>query len=129
MYIKKPFEHDEPAISAAERRTIKRRHLIYYLRVWDAVGNRMLGHLADVSSEGFMLVGEEEIPSGQHFELEVHLPSSSDEIETLRFEATSRWSSNDVNKLFFDSGFLFTDISKGTLERIIQLIEDYGFKD
>ncbi|MGD2119261.1 MAG: PilZ domain-containing protein [Chromatiales bacterium] len=129
MYIKKPFEHDEPVISAAERRTIKRRHLIYYLRVWDTASNRLLGHLADVSSEGFMLVGEEKIPSGQDFELEIRLPASADEMEALRFKAMSRWSSNDVNKLFFDSGFLFTDISDATLQRVTGLIDDYGFND
>lgn len=129
MYIKKPFEQDEPVISAAERRTIKRRHLIYYLRVWDTVKNRLLGHLADVSSEGFMLVGEEKIPAGHNFELEIRLPAAADQMQALRFKAMSRWSSNDINKLFFDSGFLFIDITPENLERIVQLIKDYGFND
>ena len=125
MYVKSRF-HDETVISPAEKRTLERRHLMYYLRVWDTQEDKLIGHLADVSSEGFLIVGEAKIDVDKEFQLKMLLPASADSAEPLAFKATSCWSSNDVNKLFFDTGFQFTDISEKTLERLNAIIEEYA---
>jgi len=125
MYVKSRF-HDEPVISPAEKRTLERRHLMYYLRVWDTQEDILIGHLADVSSEGFLIVGENKIDVDKEFQLKMLLPASAGSAEPLEFKATSCWSSNDVNKLFFDTGFQFTDISEKTLKRLNEIIEEYA---
>lgn len=125
MYVKSRF-HDEPVISPAEKRNLERRHLMYYLRVWDIQEDKLIGHLADVSSDGFLIVGENQIEVDREFHLKMLLPASADSAEPLEFEASSCWSSNDVNKLFYDTGFQFTEISEKTRERLNSIIEEYA---
>ena len=125
MYVKSPFT-EEPVISPAEKRTLERRHLMYYLRVWDTKADQLIGHLADVSSEGFLIVGETQLEIDKEFELKMMLPATADSAEPLIFKANSCWSSNDVNKLFYDTGFQFTDISAETRERLNAIIEEYS---
>ena len=125
MYVKSPFTH-EKKISPAEKRHLQRRHLIYYLRVWDTREDKLLGHLADVSTDGIMIVGEAPVESDKEYELKMMLPSVSGDAEPLVFKANSCWSSNDVNQQFYDTGFQFTEISAQTIKRIHDLIDDYG---
>lgn len=125
MYVKSPFTNEQ-SISPAEKRQIERRHLIYYLRVWDTESDRLLGHLADVSTEGLMTVGETPVETEREFDLKMLLPSVTGDAEPLVFKAKSCWSSNDVNQQFYDTGFQFTEISPQTIERIQLLIEEYG---
>ena len=125
MYVKSPFT-DERVISPAEKRSLERRHLMYYLRVWDTQEDKLIGHLADVSSDGFLIVGENRIPVDKEFQLKMMLPASAGSAEPLEFKANSCWSSNDVNKLFYDTGFQFSDISQETLERLNSIIEEYS---
>ncbi len=127
MYVKSRF-HDEPVISPAEKRNLERRHLMYYLRVWDTQEDKLIGHLADVSSDGFLIVGENKIEIGREFQLKMLLPASADSTEPLEFKANSCWSSNDVNKLFYDTGFQFSDISKQTLGRLNDIIDEYSLR-
>lgn len=126
MYVKKPFLDDANELSPAEKRKLERRHLLYYLRIWDANKDQLLGHLADVSTEGFMLVGEDKIPIEKEFQFEMRLPSIAGDQEAISFTAVSCWSSNDVNQMFFDTGFKFTEISQANVKRISDLIADYG---
>jgi len=125
MYVKNPFA-EQAHVTPAEKRQIQRRHLIYYLRIWDKTENNMLGHLADVSTDGFMLVGETPIEVNKEYSLLMRLPSVSGDMNPLEFKASSCWSSNDVNKLFYDTGFQFTAISDETINRIRSLIAEYG---
>ena len=128
MYVKNPFA-DKAVSTPAEKRRIERRHLIYYLRVWDTAEDKLLGHLADVSTEGFMIVGETSVEVENEYALKMLLPSVSGDSEPLKFKARSCWSSNDVNRQFYDTGFQFTEISEQTVERIIDLIKEYGMSD
>jgi len=125
MYVQKPFISNEQ-LSPAEKRNLQRRHLLYYLRLWDTEKNMLLGHVADVSVNGLMLVGEMQIPLNNEYQLEMKLPAAEGKAETLKFKAKSCWSSNDVNNLFFDTGFQFSEISDATVERVKDLIEEYG---
>lgn len=125
MYVKSPFT-EKPTISPAEKRTLERHHLLYYLRVWDIDGDCLIGHLADVSTEGLMVVGEKKLESDKLYKLRMLLPSGAGEADPLEFNATTCWSSNDVNKMFYDTGFQFSDISPDTLGRIKNLIQEYG---
>lgn len=130
MYIKKPFEQDEVVEKApSDRRGIKRRHLIYYLRVWDKASDRVLGHVVDITTEGMMLISEQPIPLQKSFELEVRWQDADKGEQRLPFLAESRWSDNDVNPAFYDVGFKLLEDSKKVLDPIAELIENYGFSD
>lgn len=130
MYIKRPSEHNRTnSRKPDDRRSIKRRHLIFYLRVWETGSERLLGHVVDITTEGMMLIGDKPVPSGQTYTLEVRLPDTEGDLKPLRFTAISRWSDNDVNPDFYDSGFEFLETSPETIDTIRQMVEAYGFQD
>ncbi len=112
-----------------ERRTVLRRHLIYYLRVWDIEKDQLLGHLVDINTDGLMLISEKPIPVKKEFQLELRWNTPEGEAQNLRFAAESRWSNNDVNAVFYDTGFLLKSADEATLEPIKEMIEEYGFVD
>ena len=130
MYIKRPSEHNlANSKKPDDRRGIKRRHLIFYLRVWETGSDRLLGHVVDITTEGMMLIGDAPIPSGREYALEVRLPDTEGELKALHFKAISRWSDNDVNPAFYDSGFEFLEKTPQDIEAIRQMVDAYGFQD
>ena len=145
MFLKNPFEHMTPAVKdGSERRTMKRRHLIYYLRVWDADSGELLGHVVDITTEGLMLISERPLPAGQVYRLEIRWRQPADALDEaapeaeevsemvehcLRFRAETLWSSPDINPDFFDTGLRLCDPEETVLEPIQALIESYGFQD
>jgi hypothetical protein len=131
MYIKRPGEHnpDTHARTPGERRTIKRRHLIFYLRVWELDEDRALGHVVDITAEGMMLISEQPIATDREYSLEVRLPDTEGRPTPMRFRAVCRWCDNDINPAFYDSGFEFLEQGPQDVETIRSLIEEYGFQD
>ncbi len=131
MYTKKPFEHEElPGDDPKDRRTIKRRHLIYYLRVWDSDGGEMIGHVVDITTEGMMLIGEKKLPLHKQFRLEIRWrePSSGQD-QVIAFRAESMWASPDINSEFTDTGLRLLEDADEVLQPIRGLIQRYGFQD
>lgn len=130
MYMKRPREHTQlNSFKPNDRRSIKRRHLIYYLRVWRLDDNTPLGQVIDINAQGMMLIGERLIPTGEKLDLKVHFPNTKDELKSMNFKAICRWSDKDINTAFYDSGFEFIEQSKEKIEKLQGLITDYGFTD
>ncbi len=130
MYIKRPSQHNqENALQPSDRRAIKRRHLIYYLRVWQLDENIPLGHVVDINTEGLMLISDKPIPTGQEMKLEIRLPDPQGELKPVHFTATCRWSDKDINSAFYDSGFEFIEKTPDAIETLQTMIEEYGFTD
>ncbi|WP_321528522.1 PilZ domain-containing protein [Sedimenticola selenatireducens] len=128
MYFGKKYETAPQGNSVAdERRAILRRHLIYYLRVWDTATDKLLGHIVDINTDGLMLISEKQIETGKPFELEIRWQDMEGNPERIRFSAVSRWSNNDINSAFFDTGFQLVDPSEEILEPIRKMIHQYGF--
>ncbi len=44
-----------------EKRKFRRRQIIYYLRVFDQSTDQLLGHLVNITSEGAMIISENQI--------------------------------------------------------------------
>lgn len=131
MYIKRPSEHNHEVSrqKADDRRTIKRRHLIFYLRVWRLDSDQPLGHVVDITAEGMMLISEKPIAVGEEYALEIRLPDTEGALKPMHFRAVCRWSDNDINPVFYDSGFEFLDKQPEDIDTIRSLIEAYGFHD
>ena len=128
MYIKKSLGDKKVELEGVNgRRTIRRRHLIYYLRVWDAETKQLLGHVVDITTEGLMLVSDKPIELNKSFNLEMKWLSSDDEVKRICFEAESRWEDRDVNDSFYDTGFIIMDQAAEVLIPIREVIDEYGF--
>ncbi len=122
-------KHQPKKLDDNDRRTIKRRHLIYYLRVWDLKTDKLLGHIVDINTGGFMLISETQIEPDQSFELEIRWKAPDEQEIQIQFQAVSRWSSNDINPAFFDTGFELMEHVEDVLEPIREMIEEYGFQN
>jgi hypothetical protein len=112
-----------------ERRSVRRRHLLFYLRVFDASTGKLLGHVVDISQEGIMVISEKPVATGHHFALEMDLPSGREVKMRIGFTAKSIWSKKDVNPNFFDTGFQIQEMDPECSEMITELIEMFGFAD
>ena len=110
-------------------RKLKRRHLIYYLRVYDAVKDILIGHIADISTNGIMVMSEQPIPTDQDFVLKMIMPKALEGTKELVFKARSIWSQKDVNPDFYANGFQIHDVNMKDIDLIEYLIDEFGFRD
>lgn len=110
-------------------RTLKRRHLIYYLEVFDEETGKLLGHLVDITTRGIKLISKEPIECGRSFRMRMQLPEGYFKETDLHFEGRSVWSGNDVNPDFYDTGFDVPNLDKDVRTIIIKLVNWLGFND
>ena len=111
------------------RRALKRRHLIYYLEVYDEDSDKFLGHLVDITTQGIKLVSKKPIETEKIFSLRMNLPEGYFDDKVLTFKAKSLWSGNDVNPDFFDTGFMAPNLDPKAKETITDLVNQLGFND
>lgn len=115
--------------SYTEKRVIERRHLVFYLRIFDGMGSRVLGHLVDISARGVMLVCDAPIQINQDFRLRMRLPKDIGGRSELVITATSRWSKPDTNPDFFLVGFQMESLDDEYEGYIKSLIADFSIED
>jgi len=120
---------DTKTVEDINQRKVARRHLIYYLRVYDATTGDLLGNLVDISTRGIMLVSDSALPLNKEALLRMVLPDTVEGSREVEFKAVSRWCKNDVNPDFFDTGFELMDPTSNFLEVVDKLVEDCLFKD
>jgi len=112
-----------------ERRGLKRRHLIYYLRVFDRDLDRLMGHLVDVTSEGVMVISEHPIQAERTYRMGMVLPEGPEGNRQIAFRARSIWCQKDVNPSFYAAGFQLLNLPQKDVETINWLIDEFGFQD
>lgn len=115
--------------SSKNLRKVDRRHLIYYLRVFNREDNQLLGNLVDISTRGIMIVSDKPVKPNQRYSLRMVLPETLEGSREVEFDAESRWCQNDANKDFFDTGFELIDPNYSFLEAVDKLIDDCLFKE
>lgn len=112
-----------------ETRSLKRRHLIYYLEVHDEQTGTLLGHLVDITTGGLKLVSRQPIPVNRDYKLAMTLPDGYFAQKKISFQARSLWSSNDINPDFYDTGFAAPALDLNAKDIILDLVEQLGFND
>lgn len=112
-----------------DKRKVKRRHLIYYLSVFEQDTNRLIGQLVDITTRGFMLTSENSMETGVHLKLRMVLPDVIEGDNHIMFEATSVWCKKDVNPNFWAIGFEYDNVSPKTTAIIDNLIQEFSFLD
>ncbi len=61
-----------------ERRRLKRKRLVYYLKIYDRNTLEIAGHLADLTVHGINMICEQPLESGIVMELKMTLPEEMD---------------------------------------------------
>jgi PilZ domain-containing protein len=112
-----------------EKRRVKRRHLIYYLRVFEKNADQPIGHMVDISAEGMMLISEDPIKTGSVFELKMVLPVEIDGSREIIFSAESKWCREDENPDFYNTGFQLINFSAEHIKITEHLIHKFCFKE
>jgi c-di-GMP-binding flagellar brake protein YcgR len=110
-------------------RQVSRKYLVFYLRVFDGMSSKILGHLVDISEKGIMLVGDNPIPVGEDYRLRMRLPTQMKDHTDIIFTATSRWCKNDANPDFYLVGFQIQEMEATARELIASLIKDFSYNE
>lgn len=113
----------------AEKRKSKRRHLIYYLKVYDRTTGQLIGQIGDITTEGIMLITESPIDPNRLFQFRMLLPEEIEGKKEIYFDAKSLWCNKDINPNFYNVGFKMINISMKQIDIIKNLIYDYSFND
>jgi hypothetical protein len=113
----------------SDRRTLHRRHLIYYLKVFEKGTETLLGHLVDITEEGLMIVSDNKIDEGKLYKMRMLLPREIEGKEEIEFDAKSMWCRPDVNPSLFGVGFKFEYVDTLSRQIIFELIHEFGFSD
>ena len=111
-----------------ERRNLERRHLIYYLRIFDRDTDRAIGRLCDITPEGIMMISENTIETDKLFNLRLVLPEQFWGIEEYAFEAESVWCKPDDIPQFYNTGFKLLDNSEKNKSIFERLIHEFQYQ-
>ncbi|CAN2040334.1 PilZ domain-containing protein [Candidatus Magnetomoraceae bacterium gMMP-15] len=101
-----------------------KRHPIYYLKVIERNTGEIIGHLADISVGGIMLVSNGPVETNKDWEFKIKVPEEVVGRTEIDFEAKSIWCAQDADPDFYNTGFQFLKISPEQLELIDFLIDD-----
>jgi PilZ domain len=112
-----------------ERRKIKRRHLLYYGRIYDDTAQKLLGYLVDITESGFMLLSDEPFPTGETRRFKLEVTEDVGKRPYINFTAKSIWCEPDIDPSHFDVGYEIAEIKPEDKELVLTIIEKYGFRD
>lgn len=114
-------------MSGSERRTQKRRHLFYYLKVFDDLSGRLIGHLVDITPDGVMLIGRDPVRVGAEYRLRLILPEGFSTRQDLVVAARSQWCRRDTNPDYWGIGLRLTEVSQADRSLVETMIYKFGF--
>jgi hypothetical protein len=111
----------------SERRKRGRRSTSLYLRFMNNRTGELVGDLADVSPDGFMLESFKPIPLNTEFSFRIDLPPDISYKGSIVFTAQSRWSKVDsLDTRMYDVGFEIVKIDPGDTQVFQQIFDRYG---
>lgn len=113
-----------------ERRKYTRRNLLYYIPVVESDTRHPIGRMADVSSKGFKLDSEYEIPVDKEFALGLNTTPDIADIAFIGFVARSKWCLADtIEPCQYYVGFDIVDITPHGAEIVQCIVDKYGVQD
>ncbi len=112
-----------------DKRKLKRRHPIYYLKVFDHGTGEHIGHLVDITPEGLLLVSPNPRTIQEVIDMRVELPTVIGGKEELIVKGCCVWCRRDVNPDLYGAGYHFEEIQSDDARIIERLIARFGFND
>ncbi len=110
-----------------ERRKRDRRGFSEYMRLMNENTGELVGHLADISHEGFRLESKRPIPLNSDYAFRIELPSDIAQKPYMVFIARSKWCQPDrIDPTLYDAGFQIVDMNPGDADAFRALFEKYG---
>jgi hypothetical protein len=112
-----------------EGRHEERKQIIYYLRVFDADSGSPLGHVANLSTRGFMVRSELKLKKGKTMRVRLDLPKSMNGPQQLELKTRVKWSRPDLDSDFFKTGLGLMHVSKDDEKTLADLIQNFLYQE
>lgn len=109
-----------------EQRRLKRRHLIYYLRVHDGTSSRVVGHVVDITPHGLKLITDQPVTVQEQLRLRMSFPGMGSSRDELFFDAVCKWCRQDENPAFYLVGFQILNLMPEEAVFIQGMISEFG---
>ncbi len=111
----------------SERRKLSRRNFSYYMRVMDDATGKLIGHLSDISTNGFKLDCQKPIPLKVDFRLRI---DQTDQISTksyMSFSARAVWCQLDqFDPNTYNVGFQIVNMTPSDYDIFLKMFNTYG---
>jgi hypothetical protein len=108
------------------RRKSKRVYLVLSTRVFEHETGKLLGQLANLTSEGTMIIGETQLVVGKVYHLKMKLSKDVFSKDHLDFEARCIWSKPEmIAPQFYKTGLEFVKINPKDMQIMAQIIKEY----
>ena len=111
-----------------EKRTIKRHHLSYYLKVYNRKTGKPIGYVVNISTEGLRLVSHIPLLTHSVFQFRIKLPREIKGERNIDFDALSCWCRPDVSPDCFDTGFKIVEAPESLLNLVEGLTQYFSFR-
>ena len=113
--------------TTTERRRRERRTFSHYMRLMHENTGELVGHLVNISREGFRLESVRAIPVNRDFPIRIELPHDVTEKPYRVFIARSKWCRPDrIYPTLFDAGFEIIQMNPSDSEIFRHIFERYG---
>ena len=113
-----------------DRRRRERRTFSHYMRLMHENTGELVGHLVNISPEGFRLESVRAIPVNKDFPLRIELPRDVTDKPYMVFLARSKWCRPDrIDPTLFDAGFEIMEMMPGDSDIFRLIFERYGSND
>jgi hypothetical protein len=108
------------------RRKSKRIYLVLSTRLFDRGTDKLLGHLANLTPEGAMIIGEAPLEVGKVYHFHMKLSKDLFSKDHLDFDARSVWSKPEtIAPQFYKTGIEFVKINPKDLKIMAQIIKEF----
>ena len=121
----------KPEISPSppQKKRLERKDFSYFMQVFNAETQEMVGHLADISSGGFKLDSLKPIEPEVDIKFRLNLTSEVASKPFMVFIARSKWCRPDpLDPFCYNVGFQLISIHPEDIEIFNRMIEKYGAK-
>jgi hypothetical protein len=107
-------------------RRLERRTISKSIKITDQMTGKAFGELINVTTEGLMIISDNEIETGSIFQLVLHLDEPMEEETTIELGADCLWCRKVENFTRYWGGFQIIDASEKAISQLDILIEILG---
>ena len=104
---------------------VRRKHLIYFVKISSSSGEDFTGRLVNISSNGLKLITKKELPFGDTYYLEISLPGKTDELKQIACMGKTVWSEHSPDRDHFSAGFEIVEIDDISKNALNELMSDF----
>ena len=112
---------------AKNNRKLNRREFTYYMQVTDDITKQLVGYLSDISTGGFKLDCDKQLPIGQDYRLSIQLTAEIADKTSMIFIARTKWCHPDhIDPTSYNVGFEIINMSPSDALIFQRMFEKYG---